>query len=149
MEGAHLLAAPLDEPEVFADMLSSGADPCALLDRDGEADAEAMEAVGALMREVLSLLAGGAPRQAAPTHATSRTTHPQRDETVVQFSVRGPKWIADQFRALCTGRRSSHTRGVDRNVSSKLTNSKPARHPDDPSDRYPEAPARADCSRVR
>jgi len=109
MEGVRLLDAVLDEREVFANMLSTCSDPRALLDREREIDAEAMEAVDALMREVLSLLEGVVPRKAAPTPATSRPTLPQRDETVVQFSVRGPKWIADQFRALCKADRRTHS----------------------------------------
>mgnify|MGYP003630745723 CR=1 FL=1 len=101
MEGGRLLDAMLDEREVLANKLSTGADPCALLDRDGEVDAEAMAAVDALMREVFSLRGGVVSGKAAPTPATSRPTLPQRDETAVRFAVRGPKWVADDFRAHC------------------------------------------------
>lgn len=109
MDGVRLLDVVLDECVSLASVLAADDDDGGLESDHRALGAEVMEIAEALALEVRGLAkepglvsAGSLRNDAAAPAAVDR------DETTVQFSIRGPRWVADAFRGLCKEDRRTH-----------------------------------------
>lgn len=102
MEGLHLLRAALDERPHIASLLSNGGVLRTLASDDDPDGLAAIESVEAVAGEMLALLGVKRAQGVQPSDAARHAL------AVTQFSIRGPRWIADEFRALCNSERRTH-----------------------------------------
>ncbi|MGR3780973.1 MAG: hypothetical protein ACU0DT_06900 [Albimonas sp.] len=109
MNCVRLLDAALDEREALAMPFGSAGEMGDLAASSDDDDRSARPSLDASVSSVLGLLGVDRDLPAAAAQRPGNGPGASLDETVVQFSIRGLRWVADKFRELCRSDRRTRS----------------------------------------